>query len=498
MSIERLQTAAIDRLIDDACRRWTLPGLTSAIVVPGRPPQFVLRGSADIAANAPVTQDTIFRVASISKTFTAVAVMQLVERGSLALDDLVNDHLTSYKLSRGDVTVRHLLTHTAGIGELTRGSDVFRPRAWGMVKAGKPMPTLRKMYGPVQHVEVAPGTKWAYANHGFATLGQLVEDVSGRAFGDYMTEHVFQPLAMHDASFVRTPPVDERLAVGYGFKRGNAVPVTFRELTTTGAGALYCSAGDMAKYVAALAAGGPPVLKAQTLAEMLRPQYPPGDLYPAMGLAFWLDSIGGYLVAGHGGDLPGFKSIMRFARGGPGVFLSTNCNRSLKLEFALAIESLADDILRGLLNVADEDTVLARVGRTQANPFIGRYRPDPGLLTNARVWAMFGGGIEIERRGDRLVIRSPWGIFRTPVDLERESGSSFRVHAGGFHAVLTFDADESNLASSVEMRSNAGFADFRRRERTPRLRATAAVGAAGIALGVVRRRRRRRARPDGR
>jgi len=454
----------IEPLIDDAYRRWRLPGVT-CVVVNEDGACSIVRGLADIAECREVDARTFFRVASISKTFTGIAVMQLCEKGRLGLDDPVNDHLKAYRLSRDDVTIRHLLTHTAGIGELVRARDVFRPAALGMVRPRHPLPSLREIYGPVQRVAIAPGTKWAYANHGFATLGQLIEDVSGEPFAAYMRSRILSPLGVA-GSFLRDADVDKQLATGYRFRRGRLAPVNFRDMTTPGAGGLICSTTDMGAYIAALVRGGPPLLEPASLETMLTPQYPRGEDLPAMGLAFSLRQIGSRLVAGHGGDLPGFKSVLRVVPGGVGVFVATNCNRSLDLGFALAMEGLADGIVARLLSVDEEISSTVRTKPPVPKDRLGVYRPSRGPLMNTHLWAMFGGEIEVIARDDELALRSPWGLLRTPVTLE-PLGEDFRFKREHFVGRVSFERGIDGRRATLHLRTNVGLFTLHHRSHRP-------------------------------
>ena len=156
-------------------------------------------GFADIASKTPVTVDTVFRIASISKTFTAVAVMQLWERGLVDLDGPANDYLRGYRLIPANpgwrpATVRHLLTHTAGVPEWVHPTRMVNSGWFGESFAlGERLPTLAEYYRGGLRLAVEPGTICTYSDHGFATLGQIVEDVSGQPLERYLREHIFRP-----------------------------------------------------------------------------------------------------------------------------------------------------------------------------------------------------------------------------------------------------------------------------------------------------------------
>jgi CubicO group peptidase (beta-lactamase class C family) len=198
-------TASIDELelktrVAEVLNRWPVAGLAVGVVRDGSLAWFHGHGVADIESGAPVDEDTVFRIDSITKTMTAIAVMQLQEQGLVDLDAPASDYLRAYRLipakaSFRPATLRHLLTHTAGVRAVRKPFDLLRPAlGWG-APVGHPAPSLAEYYRGGLRVDVEPGTRWAYSNHGFATLGQIVEDVSGLPLGCYLRERVFSPSA---------------------------------------------------------------------------------------------------------------------------------------------------------------------------------------------------------------------------------------------------------------------------------------------------------------
>jgi CubicO group peptidase (beta-lactamase class C family) len=178
-------------------------GVAVGVVRDGSPEFFYNHGVADIASNTPVTQDTVFRVGSLTKTFTAIAVLQLWEQGRIDLDAPANDYLRAYRLipakaAHRPATLRQLLTHTAGLPQLVHPWRAFTPILGETVRFGQRLPTLAEFYRGGLRLVAEPGTRHTYSNHGFATLGQLVEDVSGTPLDRYFREHIFQPLGMAD------------------------------------------------------------------------------------------------------------------------------------------------------------------------------------------------------------------------------------------------------------------------------------------------------------
>jgi CubicO group peptidase (beta-lactamase class C family) len=201
--------------VGEVLNRWPTAGLAVGVVRDGSLAWFHGHGVADIGSGTPVTQDTVFRIASITKTITAIAVMQLWEQGLVDLDAPANHYLRGYSLvparaSFRPATLRHLLTHTAGVRAVRRPSDLLRPTlGWG-ARVARPAPSLAEYYRGGLRVDVEPGTKWAYSNHGFATLGQIVEDVSGIPLDRYLRERVFGPLGMGSSDLVRSERVRPR------------------------------------------------------------------------------------------------------------------------------------------------------------------------------------------------------------------------------------------------------------------------------------------------
>ncbi len=179
-----LMSASVDELelkarVGEVLSQWPVAGLAVGAVCGGSLAWFYGHGVADTASGVPVDQDTVFRIASVTKTFTAVAVMQLWEQGLVDLDAPADHYLRAYRLIPAKpgfrpVTLRHLLTHTAGVRAVRSAVDLLRPAlGWG-VPAGRPLPALAGYFQDGLHVDAEPGTKWAYSNNGFATLGQIV------------------------------------------------------------------------------------------------------------------------------------------------------------------------------------------------------------------------------------------------------------------------------------------------------------------------------------
>jgi CubicO group peptidase (beta-lactamase class C family) len=407
----RMKESQIETGARQILSRRPAVGLALGVVRNGDLHSFYGHGVANVATKAPITQDTIFRVASITKTFTAIAVMQLWEQGLVELDAPASEYLRAYRLipakaSFTPATLRHLLTHTAGLPEVVHPSGVLRPDFGESVPAGRPLPTLAEFYAPGLRIEAEPGTRFIYTNHGPATLGQIVEDVTGQPLGRYLHEHVFEPLGMADTSLTRSDLDPARLATGYRLRSGGPTPVRHREMVTAGAASAYSTPRDMARYVAALLGGGTNshgfVLKPGSLAAMFEPQYQPDPRMPGMGLAFFRGYTGGHPLVEHQGILPGFNSqIFAALEDGTGVIAFTNGARQAM--FWLPAET--GSLLAHLIGTHDE----AIRTNVPQHPQIwgevcGWYQLAAGL-TDARARGMLGAGAEVFVRRGQLMLR---------------------------------------------------------------------------------------------
>jgi len=251
---------------------------------------------------------SLFRIGSISKTFTAIAVLQLVEDGLLDLDEDVNTYLSSFQLPAtfdSPITLRHLLTHTAGFEESHNATIVYYLSHLPSLEDFAPHAIPTRVY--------EPGYISAYSNYGLSLAGYIVQEISGKDFNQYVEDEILSPLGMNFTTFRQPIPtaLSAYSAVGYdayGFAN------SFEYVTQAPAGACSSSAKDMAKLMIALLNdgfyNGTQILNSTSIQLMQDPQFQPHPNLPFNGFGLYQMAPNSVRVIGHGGDLSFFHSLM--------------------------------------------------------------------------------------------------------------------------------------------------------------------------------------------
>jgi D-alanyl-D-alanine carboxypeptidase len=297
------QAQALAALRDRAEERARADEFAGAVLV-ARHGKVLLQdawGHADRKAGVANTPSTRFRIGSMNKMFTAVATLQLVEAHKLALDDPIGKHLPTYpnKEVAAKVTMRHLLTHTGGTG------DIFGPEFDQHRLQLRGHRDYLKLYG-WRGLTQEPGTRFEYSNYGFVLLGALIERVSGMSYDDYVGDHVFRRAGMRSTgSLPEAVEVPDR-AVGYmrpspgGPWMPNTDTLPWRG---TAAGGGYSTVGDLLRFAQALGSGR--LISKATLAEATRPHQ------QQYGYGFDVQGQGRLGSYGHGGGAPGMNGELR-------------------------------------------------------------------------------------------------------------------------------------------------------------------------------------------
>jgi CubicO group peptidase (beta-lactamase class C family) len=321
---------AADAAWRDAVTRWRatlaeegIIGASLALLDDGEILDLQAYGAADLDGNRPVDAETIYHWASITKTFTAISVLQLRDRGLLSLDDPVVDHVPELRDvhnpfgSMEQVTLRHLLSHSAGFRGATwpwAGAEPWHPHEpteWSQLVA----------MIPYTRIHFEPGSRFSYSNPGIVFLGRVIEKVTGDVFEAYVDKNIFRPLGMRRAYFDVTPwHLLPHRSNHYFVRDGQPEPggIDFNTGVTVSNGGLNAPVDDMARYLTFLMGAGPndggsPVLSRASLEEMWQTVVPIGtsDIgTESMGLSFFLYEKDGRRVIGHTGSQRAFYSFV--------------------------------------------------------------------------------------------------------------------------------------------------------------------------------------------
>lgn len=294
--------AAVTDYVKAEMQRQHMPGLALLVVKSGKIVRAEGFGLANVELQVPVKPETIFQSGSVGKQFTATAVMMLVEEGKIGLDDPLTKYFADAPPSWKEVTVRELLSHTAGFGDYPKDFN-FR-KDWTEDEELKLIESIPLAY--------PPGTSWAYSNFGYVTLGILIHRVTGEFYGDFLQQRIFQPLGMTSTRVISEADIVPNRAAGYRLVKGElknqewVAPV----VNTTADGSLYFSVLDLAKWNDALYTDK--LLKRSSLNLMwtqvkLKNGQPNKGNY---GFGWFIDERAGHRCIHHDGSWQGFETAI--------------------------------------------------------------------------------------------------------------------------------------------------------------------------------------------
>jgi D-alanyl-D-alanine carboxypeptidase len=293
----------VDSLVADALTEGPVAAMSIA-VVRGRD-TIVMKGYglADVENDVRASAQTVYRIGSITKQYTAAAILQLVEQGRLSIDDSIGKHLTTIPAGWRRVPIRQLLNHTSGIPSYTSAG----PRWATRMRLDLPHDSLIGIIAN-DSMDFASGSQWRYNNTGYYLLGMLIERITGRSYADVVRDALTTPLGLRATMYCETRPIIKRRAQGYQVgpddKLVNADPLSMTQPFS--AGALCSTVGDLVAWQRALAAGR--VVKPASYVAMTSPE----KVAATYGYGLVMDSLGGRLRVQHGGGINGFNSMLQY------------------------------------------------------------------------------------------------------------------------------------------------------------------------------------------
>jgi len=404
-------TAELEQLVRREQRDKRLPSIAAAVTRAGEPVWETAVGAADVRAEREATPDTQYRVGSITKTFTAAAIMQLRDEGKLDLED----RLDAYIEGAAHVpTLRRLLSHTSGLQRETQDDAWLRAQFAAV-------PELVETFDRAEQV-LPPGARFHYSNLAFALLGIVVERVSGVPYREYVEQRLLRPLGLARTSFdPQEPAATGYLVQPYVDAAWEETPV--QTGAWIAAGQLWGTVRDLCRWAAFLAEPDESVLRRETVAEMRTVQSIDDHARwtGGYGLGLMLRRQGERIFAGHGGSMPGFIA---------GVYVSPS-------------DKVAAAVLTNSSSAAVGDLVLALVAATAARwpvppePWRVEQPPPDEVVPLLGIWFMEGDQVVIRWRDGALEARFPddpeWA---EPAVLRREGDDRWRIASGWEHGEL--------------------------------------------------------------
>ena len=427
----------IEHLAETKVAQHKLPGMALGIIRDQELAWFGGFGAADLDSRRKPTEDTIARVASVTKTFTTTAIMQLRDEGRLELEDPLARHIPEFASARavhGDiegVTLRRLLTHRSGL--VTESPT----HGWNALDFPSREEVLAKL--PETGIVIPQDSAFKYSNLAFGLLGEVVHRLTGTPYTEYIHANIIEPLGLTSTVFDLTDELRPHFFTGYNptphQDRPERAPYAHLK-GISAAGQLHSTVSDLAKWVSFQFRGGAQVLRAETLLEIQQPQYSEPDWSAGQCLGWRATRIGNHVYHNHGGGIHGFGTQVWFnvpAR--TGVVLLINMwppHGGLET---------AQEVLEMVLNADEAAPSVPEQPRLEPTPeelrrFLGHYRAEPGIDVNIE-WR--DGSLRLVPHGGSVYSLHAPAVLE-PTDKEEE----WLVRGGraaGETALFTFDED---------------------------------------------------------
>lgn len=468
--IDRVRATAAS-LMDE----YNVPGMSIGVVSGDALVYSQGFGYADIESGRRQAPELRQRIGSITKTMVGLCALALVDEGRLDLDERVVDRLPDIRFNGPGETlrVRHLMTHTNGIGEAPTMGD-YR-NALGKLWSDSATPTpVNQMYPDGIDIEVPVDTKWAYANHAFCLLGEIIARTEGRRIEEVLERRVFGPLGMSNSDcwdqqrpdlttgYHHAPDHDDLDAMSIlgldaadkASVDGHNIRGDYVYVATRAAGAVQSTIPDMARYASALLAKSKGIVRPETFDEMTSPQWCPDERLLNLGLTYMRVERFGRPSFGHGGGISGGWNTHI------DVFPTENLAVLTHLSISFGdSDAIFSKVIQSVLNAPDPDTSGAPISADAAAAAVGVYEPPAGFLTSYRIIRGVGR-IQITERDGGLELRSRRGAWREGVRLYQPDANDpgfFRLDSGAAEPpglVLQFGSDGGKATGILLPRMN--------------------------------------------
>ena len=446
---DREAAAKIDRLVNQQMLANKIPGVSLAVLRQGKPILLRSYGLANVEHQVPIKPETIFQSGSIGKQFTAAAVMLLVQDNKLSLEDKISKYFPDVPATWKDITVWNLLTHTSGLGDYPPEIDLKRDY------------TEEELFASFKKAALSfePGSSWDYSNSGYVILGILIRKITGKFYGEFISERIFQPLQMTTARVISEADIVPNRAAGYRLVQGELKNQEWVSPSTnsTADGSLYFSILDLVKWDAALYTDKPLTQSSRNkiwTAARLR-----DGTTKDYGFGWHLGEYHGRRLAFHGGAWQGFKTfIIRFLDTELTIIFLANSWETRDFKFARALTSAfyPTFALPDVRTIDDPDPKTTSIVR-RAVMQVAMRKPDEQLFTPDCRAAMLGD--DGKRVAQSLSAFSlPVAIIHSSELIEQRIQNNQRLNRYlltdiGSSSLLTIALTTDNKVASIQLQA---------------------------------------------
>ncbi|WP_321478247.1 serine hydrolase [uncultured Paludibaculum sp.] len=410
--------------LDEQVRAYTAQDRFNGAVLVAKDGKIVLSkgyGMANFEWSVPVTPDTKFRLGSITKQFTAMAVLLLSDQGKLKVDDPVCNFVSPCPEAWKPITLHHLLSHTSGIPNFT----AFKSYTTTMSQASPPVETLKRFLN--EPLDFPPGSKFSYSNSGYVLLGYIIEKVSGGSYADFLRRNIFTPLEMNDTGYDDTVTVLPHRAAGYTRAGGKLQNAQFLDMTIPhAAGSLYSTTLDLMKWDEALSAH-----------RILSPEAYKRYFTPVLNnyaYGWTVKTEDGVQQINHSGGINGFST--RIVRVPSEHLVVVVLNNVVPGQNDKLAQELVKLMLGQTLPVPEKPTEI-KLSRESLEKFVGSYAIAPNFI------------MAVTLEGDQLVTQA---TGQGKVRIFAKSANTFFPKV--IDAELVFDLDAEGKATGLTLIQN--------------------------------------------
>ncbi|WP_255478791.1 serine hydrolase [Rufibacter sp. XAAS-G3-1] len=446
IDLERLEFVA-NLIAEEHLTAGLMPGMGVAVAKKG---EIIFErgyGEADAEMGITAGPETVYKIGSLTKQFTAAIILRLVEAGKVSLEDSITKFLPDYPTQGKHVTIRHLLNHTSGIKAFRALTEENRQR----LRIDLSYAEMVELFGK-QPLAFQPGEKYEYNNMAYYLLGEIISRVTGMPYADYVERELLQPLNLNNTVYCHDQRVIPNRAEGYEYEKGKLINARFVSMQVAGAAGALCSTlGDLIRWTHLLHAGK--VVSPASLRQMISPTVLASGDTVGYGYGLQLDELGGHPQIFHSGGANGFVSaLVHFPADGLTIAVLVNSNKGKPHEVVKALARAALGIEVQDLPLAAED--MARYQGTFTYQSEQKLRELRVFSEEGKLKAQLVGGkaFRLRYQGNHVFIPETDDDVRIGFTVNNGPAEGFKIHEGRWEVTPAKRKPVQNVSLGAENR----------------------------------------------